>query len=192
MLTNIWANVWKIVSFYPINFQYALKYIGLGSWSRYPGSGSRGIREKTIPDPQLTCQTKHSWDWVWDREPGLGPKKKSHLWRPWSVLFALPTVWVEQVSEGGCSRLLSAGAENKECITLSTVKLWTAVVKKSNLPVLRIRIRDPVPFWPLDPGSGMGLFRIPGTYFEELLDKKFYYSLKIDQFFLYHFRTKII
>ncbi len=22
--------------------------------------------------------------------------------------------------------------------------------------VLRIRIRDPVPFWPLDPGSGMG------------------------------------
>ncbi len=26
--------------------------------------------------------------------------------------------------------------------------------------VLRIRIRDPVPFWPLDPGSGMGLFRI--------------------------------
>ncbi len=23
------------------------------------------------------------------------------------------------------------------------------------------RIRDPVPFWPLDPGSGMGFFRIP-------------------------------
>ncbi len=28
-------------------------------------------------------------------------------------------------------------------------------------PVLRIRIRDPVPFWPLDPGSGIGFFRIP-------------------------------
>jgi hypothetical protein len=28
-------------------------------------------------------------------------------------------------------------------------------------PVLRIRIRDPVPFGPLDPGSGIGLFRIP-------------------------------
>jgi len=27
--------------------------------------------------------------------------------------------------------------------------------------VLRIRIRDPVPFSPLDPGSGIGLFRIP-------------------------------
>jgi hypothetical protein len=27
--------------------------------------------------------------------------------------------------------------------------------------VLRIRIRDPVPFWPLDPGSGIGFFRIP-------------------------------
>ncbi len=27
--------------------------------------------------------------------------------------------------------------------------------------VLRIRIRDPVAFWPLDPRSGMGFFRIP-------------------------------
>ncbi len=27
--------------------------------------------------------------------------------------------------------------------------------------MLRIRIRDPVPFWPLDPGSGIGFFRIP-------------------------------
>jgi hypothetical protein len=27
-------------------------------------------------------------------------------------------------------------------------------------PVLRIRIRDPVPFWPLNPGSGIGFFRI--------------------------------
>ncbi len=27
--------------------------------------------------------------------------------------------------------------------------------------VLRIRIRYPVPFWPLDSGSGIGLFRIP-------------------------------
>ncbi len=31
--------------------------------------------------------------------------------------------------------------------------------------VLRIRIRDPVPFWPLDPGSVIGFFRIsdPGS-----------------------------
>ncbi len=27
--------------------------------------------------------------------------------------------------------------------------------------VLRIRIRDQVPYWPLDPGSGIGFFRIP-------------------------------
>ncbi len=27
--------------------------------------------------------------------------------------------------------------------------------------VLRIRIRDPMSFWPLDPGSGIGFFRIP-------------------------------
>ena len=56
--------------------------------------------------------------------------------------------------------------------------------------VLRIRIRDPVPFWPLDPGSGIGFFRIPdlgsripNPYFWELIDnflgKKFYNSLKI-------------
>jgi len=38
----------------------------------------------------------------------------------------------------------------------------------------------------------MVLFRIPGPYFEELLDKKFYYSLKIYQYFLYHFRTQIM
>ncbi len=28
--------------------------------------------------------------------------------------------------------------------------------KRDIRPVLRIRIRDPVPFWPLDPGSGRG------------------------------------
>ncbi len=30
----------------------------------------------------------------------------------------------------------------------------------SQFPVLRIRIRDPVPFWPLDPGSEIGFFWI--------------------------------
>jgi hypothetical protein len=58
--------------------------------------------------------------------------------------------------------------------------------------VLRNRIRDPVPFWPLDPGS-----RIPNQYFWELSDnffgKKFYNSLKIYlNFFLQHFKTKIM
>ncbi len=33
--------------------------------------------------------------------------------------------------------------------------------KESLSAVLRIRIRDPVPFWPLDPGSRIGFFRIP-------------------------------
>jgi hypothetical protein len=41
------------------------------------------------------------------------------------------------------------------------------------VPVLRIRIRDPVPFRPLDPGFGMGKkFRIrdeePRSFFREL------------------------
>ncbi len=41
-------------------------------------------------------------------------------------------------------------------------------------PVLQIRIRVPVPFWPLDPGSGMGKkIKIqirdehPGSYFRK-------------------------
>ncbi len=64
------------------------------------------------------------------------------------------------------------------------------------ISVLRIRIRDPVPFWPLDPdkGSEIGLFRIPdlgsripNPYFLELNDislgKKFYNSLKTGQNF---------
>ncbi len=66
------------------------------------------------------------------------------------------------------------------------------------LPVLRIRIRDPVPFWPwtriLDPGSGIGFFpdpgaRIPTPYFLELSDKflgkKFYNSLKTGSNFFF-------
>ncbi len=76
-------------------------------------------------------------------------------------------------------------------------------------PVLRIRIGDPVPFWPLDPGSGIGFFpgsrisdpgsRIPNPYFWKLSDnflgKKFYNFLKIGlnwNFFLQHFKNKII
>ncbi len=38
----------------------------------------------------------------------------------------------------------------------------------SSLPVLRIRIRDPVPFWPLDPGSGAIL--TPGSGIRCLFD----------------------
>ncbi len=64
-----------------------------------------------------------------------------------------------------------------------------------------LRIRDPVPFWPLDPGSGIGFFRIPDRSripnpdFWELSDnflgKKFYNSLIIGpNFFLQHFKTK--
>jgi hypothetical protein len=80
----------------------------------------------------------------------------------------------------------------------STVLLAAANVKKEDdvsmythhrlqqfSPVLRIRIWDPVPFWPLDPGSVIGFFsgsRIPNPYFWELSDnflgKNFNNSLK--------------
>jgi hypothetical protein len=65
--------------------------------------------------------------------------------------------------------------------------------------VLRIRFRDPMPFWPLDPdpGSGKGLFRIPNPYFGEVSDKflgkEFYNSLKTgSNFFSSAFQNKII
>ncbi len=70
--------------------------------------------------------------------------------------------------------------------------------------MLRIRIRDPVPFWPQDPDPGSGIrnrffsgSRIPTPYFLELSDKflgkKFYNSLKTGPiFFLRHLKNKII
>ncbi len=51
--------------------------------------------------------------------------------------------------------------------------------------VLRIRIRDPMPFWPLDPGSGMGSKSAsgsgirdeqPGSYFLELVRYRLFLS----------------
>ncbi len=66
---------------------------------------------------------------------------------------------------------------------------------------LMLRIRDPVPFFPLDPdpGSGIGFSgsRIPTPYFLELSDKflgkKFYNSLKTGpNYLLPHLKNKII
>jgi hypothetical protein len=64
-------------------------------------------------------------------------------------------------------------------------------------PVLRIRIRDPVPFWPLDPEWVFPGSRIPNPYFWELSDNFWVKSSiilsKLTQiFFLQHFKNKII
>ncbi len=77
----------------------------------------------------------------------------------------------------------------------------TKVKRVKLLAVLRVRIRDPVPFWPLDPGFGIGFFRIPekkisdpwsrisNPYFWKLCDnflgKKFYNFFKICQIFFF-------
>ncbi len=45
--------------------------------------------------------------------------------------------------------------------TPSCTQTHSCLRKISIKTVLRIRIRDPVPFWPLDPGSGIGFFQIP-------------------------------
>jgi hypothetical protein len=63
--------------------------------------------------------------------------------------------------------------------TIFLVRVRNIFTQICNNAVLRIRIRDPVPFWPLDPGSGVGKklgsasgIRIrdeqPGSYFREL------------------------
>ena len=89
-----------------------------------------------------------------------------------------------------------------QCTSMSWICI-NHLLPLSNGPAV-LRIRDPVPFWPLDPGSGIGFFRIPdlgsripNPYFWELSDnflgKKFYNSLKIDpNLFLKHFKNKII
>ncbi len=67
--------------------------------------------------------------------------------------------------------------------------------------VLRIWIRDPGPFWPLDPdpGSGIGFFRIPDprsqTHIFESLTTNFWVKSSIilwKLFFLQHLKNKII
>ncbi len=53
---KIWANFQRIVEVLPKNFQYALKYMGLGSGIRdpektYSGSRIQGSKRHLIPDP---------------------------------------------------------------------------------------------------------------------------------------------
>ncbi len=65
--------------------------------------------------------------------------------------------------------------------------------RQHNNTVLRIRIWDPMPFWPLDPVSGMGRKSAsrsgirdeqPGSYFLELRNHFFgFYGVKILKFF---------
>jgi hypothetical protein len=53
--------------------------------------------------------------------------------------------------------------------------------------VLRIRIRDPVPFCPPDPGSGIGFFRIPDpTIISESLKHFFIFSS------FFHFFARVV
>jgi len=99
-----------------------------------------------------------------------------------------------------------------------TVSVLSVCLKHRNLfkkcnclmqPVLRIWIRDPGSgaFWPLDPGSGIGFFRIPDlgfripdpktiflrVFWQLFLVKSFIIFLKLPQIsFLLQFKAKII
>ncbi len=100
------------------------------------------------------------------------------------------------------ANLLKVLATSKDFLDLSCLVSSTLLDHPAtNIPVLRIRIRDQVPFWPLgpDPGSGIGFSgsRIPNPYFWELSDnfgvKSSIILWKLAQiFFLQHFKNKII
>ncbi len=72
-------------------------------------------------------------------------------------------------------------------------------LSKENIqPVLQIRIRDPVPFWPLNPGSGIGFFQIPDLgsqthMFESLVTiiwvKSYIILWKLTQIFFFSIST---
>ena len=91
-------------------------------------------------------------DAVWSIEGDPDPKERDSL-VPWSEFIP--------ASKFSCS---------KGWILVRIIWIWpqsneltrgATEIAQPFRSVLRIRIRDPVPFWPLDPGSGISFFRIP-------------------------------
>jgi hypothetical protein len=80
----------------------------------------------------------------------LNPRQKGGSASPFSIVTAL----VDQIDFSG---KMSATEDIKISGILYVKVSCTPLI----VTVLRIRIRDPVPFRPLDPGSGIGFFRIP-------------------------------
>ncbi len=70
-----------------------------------------------------------------------------------------------RVAKKGCgvARLVA-------CPLVATCKVvfWGPFAQQQRWAVLRMRMRDPLPFWPPDPGSGMGKKSRSGSYFREL------------------------
>jgi hypothetical protein len=82
------------------------------------------------------------------------------------------------------------------CNNISSRRRWSGSGTKSDNYDFKavLRIRDPVPFWPLDPGYVFSGSQIPNLYFWDLSDiflgKKSYNSLKIGaNLFLQHYKT---
>jgi len=102
-----------------------------------------------------------------------------------------------------------SGSWSDYAATKRWIFIWNITAgNRVYLQITVLRIRDPLPFWPLDqdPGSEIGFFwildrdlgsRIPNPYFWEVSDKflgkKIYNSLKTGpNFFLQHVKNKII
>ena len=81
-------------------------------------------------------------------------------------LFVVP-----EVESADCeSRLLHEDDEKSAQASVHVHRNRVLQHRRGIIPVLRIQIRDPVRFWPLDPGSGISFFpnpgsRIPNPYF---------------------------
>jgi hypothetical protein len=82
---KIWANFQRFVV-YPKNFQYALKYLGLGSGIRDPGSGKNLF---PIPDPEVKKAPDPGSATLVLRFPDPNP----HLFRSLRPGSAL-TIWI--------------------------------------------------------------------------------------------------
>ncbi len=107
-----------------------------------------------------------SWNWV-----GIKHGSKSAISHKMLILKA-GIGSVESMS--GSIKFKNLAFEGKGCRT--DPKLLKESENAGSM--LRIWIRDPVPFWPLDPGSGMGKKSRSGS---ESLEKNF--GLKILKFF---------
>ncbi len=84
-------------------------------------------------------------------------RNRSRFW------FRSELNWTCEALQGNKNITFNWGCEElQEAISLP-ILYWSCEVLKGNqnITLLRIRFRDPVPFDPLDQGSGIGFFRIP-------------------------------
>jgi hypothetical protein len=119
-------------------------------------SGS-GIQDGKIPDPGTAIRGRHTGS-------HFRKLSKKLLGEKYSISLQNKPY---NDSRTGIRSLLTTGSEIRDLVwknleeqinngSYEYAPEHRYKVNCTQLPVLRIRIRDPVPVWPLDPGSGIG------------------------------------